>query len=119
MKSFSMSRILQEEVFATSAGATFDDLESSPVPFGHMLKVTHMSVENRTTGYTRLVTGVKKGSSFKQKEEEKNPVADTIYWSRSEIWISGGSTFCCRMTGCTNLDELVLNVEGVLFEMCS
>jgi len=109
--------IITDEVKKTSSGGDYDDLESPTVKQGLALKVTHVSVENRTTAYTRLVVGVADGLSFFQKEEEDNPAADNIYWTRSPFWVPYGKKLRVRLTGCTSGDDLHLCYEGELYEV--
>jgi hypothetical protein len=109
--------VIQAEVLKTSAGGTYDDLESETVKPGTVLEIRHVAVENRTTAYTRLVIGVGDGLSFFEKEEEDAPGADNIYWTRSKFLIPSGKKLRARLTGCTSGDELRLTYEGFIWEV--
>ncbi len=109
--------ILTDEVVKTSSGGTYDDLESPMVKPGTVLEVRHVSVENRTTAYTRLVIGVADGISFYQKEEEDNPAANNLYWTKSKFLIPAGKKLRARLTGCTSGDNLHMAYEGFLYEV--
>jgi len=112
-----LSQVITDEVIKGSAAGTTDDLESPQVEPGHVLEVRHVAVENRTTGYTRLVIGVTDGMSFFQKEEEDSPAANNIYWTRSYFLVPAGKKLRARLTGCTAGDVLRMAYEGYLWEV--
>ncbi len=110
-------QIITDEVLKTSSGAAYDDIESQQVGQDFALEVRHISVENRTTAYTRLVIGVADGLSFFNKEEEDNPGADNIYWTKSLFLVPAGKKLRVRLTGCSSGDDLHLCYEGFLYKM--
>lgn len=109
--------IITDEVLRTSSGETYNDLESPIVRAGTVLEVRHVAVENRTTAYTRLVIGVADGLSFFQKEEEDNPAANNIYWTKSKFLTPAGKKLRARLTGCTAADKIYMTYEGFLWEV--
>ena len=109
--------VITDEVVKTSSGATYDDLESSPVNQGMILEINHVALENRTTAYTRLVIGVADGLSFYEKEEEDSPAAANTYWTKSKFLIPAGKKLRARLTGCTSGDDLHMTYEGFLWEV--
>ena len=109
--------VLTDEVIKTSSGGTYDDLESPVVKEGNVLEIRHVAVENHTTAFTRLTIGVTDGISFFQKEEEDNPVANNIYWTKSKFLIPAGKKLRARLTGCTSGDALRMAFEGFLLEI--
>ena len=109
--------IVTDQVSKGSAVGTSDDLESPRVEPGTLLEVRHVSVENRTTAYTRLVIGVADGLSFFQKEEEDSPAANNLYWTKSKFLVPAGKKLRARLTGCTPSDNLHLTYEGFLWEV--
>jgi len=109
--------VVTAEVLKTSAGGTYDDLESETVKPGTVLEVRHVAVENRTTAYTRLVVGVADGLSFFEKEEADSPAADNIYWTADYFLVPSGKKLRARLTGCTSGDDLHLVYEGYLWEV--
>ena len=111
-----LREVIADEVIKGSAAGTLDDLESPQVEPGMILEVRHVAVENRTHGYTRLVIGVADGLSFLQKEEQDNPGANNINWTKSKFLIPAGKKLRARLTGCTAGDELHMTYEGFLFE---
>ncbi len=108
--------IVTDEV-AKKAVGTSDDLESRQVEPGTLLEVRHVSVENRTTPYTRLVVGVADGLSFLQKEEQDSPAANNLYWTPDNFLIPAGKKLRARLTGCTSGDELHMTYEGYVWEV--
>lgn len=109
--------IITDEVIKGSASSGTNDLESPLIEPGTILEVRHVAVENRTTAYTRLVIGVADGLSFFQKEEEDNPAANNIYWTRSKFLIPAGKKLRARLTECTSGDDLHMTYEGYLWEV--
>lgn len=103
------------ERITKAAGGTSDDLESPPVPTGCILEITHVSIENKTTAYTRLTVGRVDGNQFDEIEEEDSPSAADIFWTRSRILIPAGGRLRARLTGCTAADVLIMNYEGKLY----
>lgn len=112
-----LKEIITNEVIRGSLGGAYDDLESPQVEQGFILEVRHVAVENRTTGYTRLVIGVADGMSFYQKEEEDSPAANNIYWTRSYFLVPAGKKLRARLTLCSSGDDLHMSYEGFLYEV--
>ena len=109
-------QMYSDEIIGQSGGGVFDELESIVVPQKHILEVRHCAVENQTTNYTRLLLGLKRGSDFRQKEEEDTPSANDVYWSYSRFLVPEGWVFCARLFGCTALDILVMTIEGMMYK---
>lgn len=105
----------QTSLTAKSAGAAFDDLNDDRVAPRSFLVVTHVSVENETTAYTNLRVGVDQRGSIRFHEEEKNPAADEIYWTRSRFFVPEGAYLKVRCVGCTASDILKVNIQGYLY----
>jgi len=108
--------IITDEVIKSASSGTYNDLESYQVEPGTILEVRHVSVENRTTDYTRLVVGVADALSFFQKEEEIAPAANVIYWTKSYFLVPAGKKLRARLTDCTSQDDLHMTYEGYLWE---
>ena len=108
--------IITDEVIKGSATGTLDDLESPLIEQGTILEIRHVSVENRTTAYTRLVIGVADGLSFFQKEEQDSPAANNLYWTPNKFLIPAGKKLRARLTGCQSGDNLHMFYEGFLWE---
>lgn len=111
-----LREVVTDEILKVSAASDYDDLESPQVEPGMILEVRHVAVENRTSGYDRLVIGVADGLSFFQKEEEDSPAANDIKWTRSKFFIPAGKKLRARLTGCSSGDDLHMTYEGLLLE---
>ena len=109
--------VVTAEVIKVSSGGTYDDVESPLVEQGTVLEVRHISVENRTTAYTRLVIGVADGLSFAQKEEQDSPAANNLYWTPNRFLIPAGKKLKARLAGCTNGDAIHMSYEGYIWEL--
>ena len=103
-----------KHLYKASLGATYDDLNDEPVPNGYRLKVDHLSVENQTTAYTRLVVGISNGGEFHELIEEDTPAADNIYWHDRPIYIPEGWYLRFRLTGNTSGDVLQAYINGIM-----
>jgi len=109
--------IITDEVIKGKAASGTNDLESPLVEPGAVLEVTHVTVENRTSAYTRLTVGVTDGFAFQEKEEQDSPAANNIYWTRSKFLIPPRKRLRARLTGCTAGDDLHMSYEGYLWEV--
>lgn len=114
MKEGPCSYAYRKHLTFTSVVATPEDIDDSKVKPGWLLKTTHISVENRTTDYTRLVIGISDGSRFDELEEEDGPLADDIYWSRSLILVPEGWFVRARLTGNTSGDIINVHIQGIM-----
>ena len=112
-----LKNIVTDEVTKGTAASGTNDLESPLVEPGTILEVTHVAVENKTTAYTRLTIGVADSFSFIEKEEEDNPPADDIFWTKSKFLIPAGKKLRARLTGCTSGDEIRMAYEGNILEV--
>ena len=97
-----------------SAGGTYDDIDDDRVEVGYMLIVDHVSVENRNSAFSSIRIGVNTLDFFHVFEEEKNPVANEVYWTRSPIIVREGQNLRVRCTGCSSGDYLHVFIQGIL-----
>lgn len=97
-----------------SGGGTYDDVNDDRIRPGWLLEVSHISVENQTTAFTNIRIGVDHGGVFFIHEEEKNPVADEVYWTKSHFYVSENERVKVRCTGCTSGDFIQVFIEGLL-----
>ena len=95
-----------------SIGSTDECIDFERVGDDHELEVSHVSVENRTTAYTRLVIGIRRGPDFFEREEEDAPAANDIYWTRSVFIVPEGFNLRLKLTGCTSGDEVHAFIQG-------
>jgi len=104
--------LYRKRIKKTSAGEATLDIDDSIVLEGKAIVYERVSVENRTTGYTRLVVGVVSADLFHQHEEHDNPGVDDIFWTTDDINVKQGENLRLRLTGTTNGDTIFIYVEG-------
>lgn len=112
-----LSDLFNNDVYKSSLGASYDDLDSFKVPSGYCLEVFRVAVENRTSAYTRLQIGVGYTVNFYPCEEQDSPAANDIYWTQGRFIVPQGRTLKARLTGCTSGDELHLIYQGRLWKL--
>jgi len=101
----------------TSDGSTNFDVDTDPVPPGKKVVITHVSAKDETSAFTALQIGIVRKGYFHAKEEEKNPNADTWYWSKSEFHMYEGEKFRVRFIGTTSGDVLHVHIDGYMDEV--
>jgi len=109
--------LFSEQVIGYGSGAAYDDLEIPKIGPSQALEVRHVSVENRTNAYTRLILGPAQGAWYHYKEDFATPAANVLSSSTSRIWVTSGWVFRARLVGCTAKDNLILNIEGILYQL--
>jgi len=102
---------------ATSDGSTNYDVDDTPVPAGKKIVITHWAAKDSTSAFTALKLGVKRAGYFHELEEEKNPNADTLYWTKSEFHFTEGEVISTRFVGTTSGDKLVVFLDGYIEEV--
>lgn len=93
---------------------TQEDIDDERVPNDYRLKVDHISVENETTAYTRLVIGVVVGHTFHQLVEEDAPAVDDLYWHDRPFSVPEGCKVRARLMGITANDVIQVYINGFL-----
>ena len=78
-----------------------------------MLRVlTHVAVENQTSGYTKCRLGIAKSGVDMYIDELITVAAGELAVSRSDILLGEGNVFFAELTGTTDGDVLVMSVIG-------
>jgi hypothetical protein len=98
-----------------ATSAAYVDLETKPLRTNTLLITDHISVEDKTTTYTNLRVGIKEGSVFLPLEEQKNPAAAEVFWTKSNLQFVEHERVCCRLTGCTSADVIEVTIQGRLY----
>ena len=111
-------RVYRKELILSSAGGTYDTLETEKVNSGEVMEIRHVSVENRSNNYTRLLLGVRSGRDFHSKEDFASPSANTLSSTRSRFIVPAECRFSARLYGCTSGDDLHMWLEGIIWGMC-
>jgi hypothetical protein len=102
---------------STASGGTFDKLSGFVVSHDSIFECRHLTVENRTNSFTRLLIGVSYDGTFLQKEAEESPYAANLYWTDSRIIVPPGARIEARLYGCTAGDKLYMSYEGYIIEV--
>ena len=74
--------------------------------------LTHVTVENQTSNFTKCRLGIKTGSRDCYLDEIVIVEANELCVSRSDILLGEGDVFFAELTGTTTDDNLVMNCIG-------
>lgn len=74
--------------------------------------LSHVTVENRTTAYTKCRLGINNGGNDHYLDELTVITADELAVSRSDIILGEGDIFFAELTGTTTDDILLLTCIG-------
>jgi len=105
--------LYRKRLKATSAGEATLNIEDDIVLEGKAKVYQRISVENRTSAYTRLVIGVMSAGLFHRHEEHDNPSANDIYWTSDDINVKQGENLRIQLSGTTSGDEIYIYAEGI------
>jgi len=74
--------------------------------------LTHVTVENQTSGYTKCRLGISAGGKDHYLEELQNIAAEELAVSHSDVLLGEGDYFFADLTGVTTGDSLVFTAIG-------
>jgi len=74
--------------------------------------LTHVTVENQTSAYTKCRLGIDAGGRDHYLDELTTIAADELAVSRSDILLGEGDSFFAELTGTTGGDVLVMTCVG-------
>lgn len=74
--------------------------------------LTHVSVENRTTAFTKCRLGIDNGGTDFFLDELQTIAANELAVSRSDILLGEGDVFFAELTGTTADDIMVMTCVG-------
>jgi len=74
--------------------------------------LTHVTVENKTTAYTKCRLGIDASGVDHYLDELTTIAADELAVSRSDIILGEGDVFFAELTGTTDNDKLVMTCVG-------
>lgn len=87
-------------------------LRLSPISPKKLRVLTHVTVENQTTAYTKCRLGINNGGVDYYLDELQTILADELAVERSDILLGEGDYFFADLTGTTTDDKLILNAIG-------
>lgn len=95
------------------AGATSPHrLKLDRIPARQVRVLTHVTVENKTTSYTKCRLGIDSGGRDHYLDELTTIAADELAVSRNDIILGEGDVFFAELTGATVNDLLVMTCIG-------
>lgn len=74
--------------------------------------LSHVSVENKTSAYTKARLGITNGGTDHYLDELETIAAKELAVSRSDIILGEGDVFFAELTGTTTGDALVMTCVG-------
>ena len=74
--------------------------------------LTHVSVENETTAYTKCRLGINNGGIDHYLDELQTIAKEELAVSRSDILLGEGDVFFAELTGTTDGDVLIMTCVG-------
>ena len=109
-----MGEVYLKHLTRIGVNTTQEDIDDEKVPNDYRLRVDHISVENQTTGYTRLVIGITDGHAFHEFVEEDAPAVDDIYWHDRPFYVPEGWKIRARLMAITASDVIQVYINGFL-----
>ena len=74
--------------------------------------LTHVTVENKTSAYTKVRLAIDAGTVIHYIDELQTVAANELAVSRSDILLGEGDVFFAQLTGTTTGDDLVMTCIG-------
>ncbi len=105
-------RLIHERVTNLSASAGTNNLRRGKVGPNEIEKIEIVSVENKTSAYTKLRVGIWDGAVFHNYFEEIAPQAERLYFTTDKIILREGQQIQAELQGCTSGDSLAMFVYG-------
>ena len=96
----------------TSDGSATVRLALRRIKARKMKTLTHVSVENQTTDYTKCRIGIRNGGNDHFLDELITVAANELVVSRSDALLGEGDVFFAELTGTTADDVLVMTCVG-------
>ena len=87
-------------------------LKLDRVPARQVRVLTHVTVENKTDGYTKCRLGIDNSGRINYLDELTTPLVNELAVSRSDIILGEGDVFFAELTGGIDGDSLVMTCVG-------
>lgn len=104
--------IYRRTVRCASDGSATVRLKLSRIKAKRIRTLTHVSVENQTTDFTKCRLGINNGRVDYYLDELQTIAADELAISRSDIILGEGDVFFAELTGTTDGDILIMTCVG-------
>ncbi|KKM82644.1 hypothetical protein LCGC14_1317560 [marine sediment metagenome] len=104
----------REKVVILSADAGTNYLDHVQIRQRRIFHYDHITVENETSDYTKLLLGVLSEDEMHKYEEQHSPRKGILYpWHpRKDVTVLENETLRAELQGCTSGDTLVMYVAG-------
>ncbi len=112
MNLLDFDRLYRQKVNATGLTGSVVNIELDPVDPHRIRVLTHVTVENKTTAFTKVRLAIKHHSLTFYLDELDSPAAAELIVSRSDIILGEMDILVAECTGTTTDDELVLIAIG-------
>lgn len=106
------NKIYRRIIVDISSGSATVRLKLNRIKARKIRTLTHVSVENKTTAYTKCRLGIDNGGVDFYLDELQTIAADELIVSRSKILLGEGDVFFAELTGTTLSDKLVMTAIG-------
>ncbi|HEA66031.1 hypothetical protein LCGC14_1989150 [marine sediment metagenome] len=106
------SQIYRRKVRGVSDGSSTIRLKLGRVGPKKLRVLTHVTVEDRTTSFTKCRLGTSNGAIDFYLDELTTLAAAELAVSRSDILLGESDVFFAELTGTTSGDDLVMNCIG-------
>lgn len=87
-------------------------IKLKPIGPGKIRVLSHVTVENQSTGYTKCRLGIDHGGIIHYLDELQTIAADELAVSRSDILLGEGDRFFAELIGTTTGDALIMTCAG-------
>jgi len=99
-----------------AVGGTYDEVVYDPLLEKDYIQFTRISVEEKTNAATSVRVYVAGHGYEHWVGEEKTVAAGTLYWIEWPTYLVPGEQLVARFTGATADDELVMILEGWIYD---
>ena len=106
------SRVYRRTIVKKADGTDPIRLECDAVKPKVIRTLSHVTVENKTTAYTKCRLAINNVGRIHYLDELTSPAADELAVSRSDILLGERDIFFAELTGASDGDELVLTAIG-------
>jgi len=109
---FDFDRLYRRTVKEVAGSADPHYIKLDKVDAQQLRVLSHVTVEDKTTGYTKLRIGIDNGGVIHYLDELETIAADELAVARSDVQLGEGDVFFAELTGINSGDELVLTCIG-------
>ena len=109
---FPLDRIRRKPIrfISTTTGTEYIDDDRVKPGYEHI--ITRVALEDLTSALTSFRIGVWDGANFHLSEEQKTPVAATLYWTADPIYLSEGENLRIEKVGGAVSDVIMIYIDG-------